>query len=327
MENRIINTVEYSIIIPAYNEEDNIRPLVDRIKNTMVHVNGSYEIVIVDNGSYDSSPMILENLLRQEKSIVVVTLSRNFGYDGAITTGLKYASGNWVIIMDGDQQDPPESIPEFIHKAKEGFSIVYGIRSKRTEGILIGWQIKIFYKLWNKIANIDTPRDAGNFGIMSQEVVKIINHMPERNKFIRGLRAWTGYPSIGIKYQRDDRKSGETKFSYLKYTNYALNGITSFSTIPLRILTYVGSLGLIICTFFSIFLIITKISEIIGINILPYNIASGTTSLALLILVAISVNLFGLGILGEYISRIMEEVKNRPSALVKKIKYSSAIQE
>ena len=325
MENRIINTVEYSIIIPAYNEEDNIRPLVDRIKNTMVHVNGSYEIVIVDNGSYDSSPMILENLLRQEKSIVVVTLSRNFGYDGAITTGLKYASGNWVIIMDGDQQDPPESIPEFIHKAKEGFSIVYGIRSKRTEGILIGWQIKIFYKLWNKIANIDTPRDAGNFGIMSQEVVKIINHMPERNKFIRGLRAWTGYPSIGIKYQRDDRKSGETKFSYLKYTNYALNGITSFSTIPLRILTYVGSLGLIICTFFSIFLIFSKIVEILG--YLPYKIASGTTTLALLMIIAISVNILSMGILGEYISRIMEEVKNRPSALVTKVNYSNNIQK
>ena len=325
MENRIINTVEYSIIIPAYNEEDNIRPLVDRIKNTMVHVNGSYEIVIVDNGSYDSSPMILENLLRQEKSIVVVTLSRNFGYDGAITTGLKYASGNWVIIMDGDQQDPPESIPEFIHKAKEGFSIVYGIRSKRTEGILIGWQIKIFYKLWKIIANIDTPRDAGNFGIMSQEVVKIINRMPERNKFLRGLRAWTGYPSIGIKYQRDDRKSGETKFSYLKYTNYALNGITSFSTIPLRILTYVGSLGLIICTFFSIFLIFSKIVEILG--YLPYKIASGTTTLALLMIIAISVNILSMGILGEYISRIMEEVKNRPSALVTKVNYSNNIQK
>ena len=325
MENRIINTVEYSIIIPAYNEEDNIRPLVDRIKNTMVHVNGSYEIVIVDNGSYDSSPMILENLLRQEKSIVVVTLSRNFGYDGAITTGLKYASGNWVIIMDGDQQDPPESIPEFIHKAKEGFSIVYGIRSKRTEGILIGWQIKIFYKLWKKIANIDAPRDAGNFGIMSQEVVKIINRMPERNKFLRGLRAWTGYPSIGIKYQRDDRKSGETKFSYLKYIDHALNGITSFSTVPLRILTYVGSLGLIICTFFSIFLIFSKIVEILG--YLPYKIASGTTTLALLMIIAISVNILSMGILGEYISRIMEEVKNRPSALVTKVNYSNNIQK
>jgi len=318
--------LDYSIVIPAYNEEENITPLLERIKKVMDKVGGRYEIVIVDNGSYDSTPAILDDLLRKHYPLVVVTLTRNFGYDGAITAGLEYARGHWIIIMDGDQQDPPEVIPQFIEKANEGYDIVYGIRARRTENWFLRFQIKTFYRIWRTMVRFDIPKDAGNFAIISHRVLDIINRMPERNKFIRGLRAWTGYPSTGIIYQRNKRLRGKTKFSFLAYLNHALNGITSFSTFPLRMFTYIGGMGLLICITVALFFFVTKVSELLGWKILSYNIARGTTTLALLILTAISINFFGLGIIGEYIGRILEEVKKRPNFLVRKVTRASELE-
>ena len=315
--------VNYSVVIPAYNEQGNIKPLLERIEKAMADVDGTYEIVIVDNGSFDGTPVILNELVGKYPSLVIVTLSRNFGYDGAITTGLEYARGSWVIIMDGDQQDPPEVIPQFIGKAKEGYDIVYGIRAKRTERWFLALQMKIFYRIWKKIVNINVPKDAGNFSIISREVVDIIKRMPERNKFIRGLRAWTGYSSTGLIYQREERILGETKFSFLAYLNHALNGITSFSTAPLRMFTYTGLAGLLMCLIFGFFLLLTKVFEPCGYRLLSYDIAKGDTTLGLLILSAISINLLGFGITGEYIGRIFEEVKNRPNFLVRKVVRSN----
>jgi dolichol-phosphate mannosyltransferase len=313
----------YSVVIPAYNEQGNIKPLLERIEKIMADVDGTYEIVIVDNGSFDGTPAILNELVGKYPSLVIVTLSRNFGYDGAITTGLEYARGSWVIIMDGDQQDPPEVIPQLIGKAKEGYDIVYGIRAKRTERWFLALQMKIFYRIWKKIVNINVPKDAGNFSIISREVVDIIKRMPERNKFIRGLRAWTGYSSTGLIYQREERILEETKFSFLAYLNHALNGITSFSTVPLRMFTYTGLVGLLMCSTFGLFFLLTKVFELLGFRLLSYNIPMGSTTLALLVLTAISINLLGFGIIGEYIGRIFEEVKNRPNFLVRKVVRSS----
>ena len=313
----------YSVVIPAYNEQGNIKPLLERIEKIMADVDGTYEIVIVDNGSFDGTPAILNELVGKYPSLVIVTLSRNFGYDGAITTGLEYARGSWVIIMDGDQQDPPEVIPQLIDKTMEGYDIVYGIRAKRTESWFLALQMLIFYRLWKKIANINVPKDAGNFSIISREVVDIIKRMPERNKFIRGLRAWTGYSSTGLIYQREERILEETKFSFLAYLNHALNGITSFSTVPLRMFTYTGLVGLLMCSTFGLFLLMTKAFELFGFKLLSYNIAKGGTTLGLLVLTAISINLLGFGIIGEYIGRIFEEVKNRPNFLVRKVVRSS----
>jgi len=319
-ENSIVN---YSLVIPAYNEEENIKPLVARIEQVMSKINATYEIVIVDNGSYDNTLNILEELIGKHPSLVIVTLSRNFGYDGAITTGLEYARGSWVIIMDGDQQDPPEVIPQFIEKAKEGFSIVYGIRAKRTEGWFLSMQMKAFYKIWKRIANIDVPKNAGNFCIMSRDVVDIINRMPERNKFIRGLRAWTGYPSTGIVYERDERTLGKTKFSFIGYVNHALNGITSFSTVPLRMFTYIGALGLIMCFLFGLYIVFIRVLSLLGVEIFDFKYAGGWATLAILILTLICTSLLGLGIIGEYIGRILEEVKSRPNFLVRKVVRAS----
>jgi len=286
-------------------------------------MDGTYEIVIVDNGSFDGTPAILDELVGKYPSLVIVTLSRNFGYDGAITTGLEYARGSWVIIMDGDQQDPPEVIPQLIDKTMEGYDIVYGIRAKRTESWFLALQMLIFYRLWKKIANINVPKDAGNFSIISREVVDIIKRMPERNKFIRGLRAWTGYSSTGLIYQREERILEETKFSFLAYLNHALNGITSFSTVPLRMFTYTGLVGLLMCSTFGLFLLMTKAFELFGFKLLSYNIAKGGTTLGLLVLTAISINLLSFGIIGEYIGRIFEEVKKRPNFLVRKVVRSN----
>ena len=311
--------VSYSIVIPAYNEQENVGPLLERLERVMVNLVGTYEIVIVDNGSFDGTPIILEELATTHQSLVIVTLSRNFGYEGAIVAGLEYTRGDWVVIMDGDQQDPPEIIPEFIQKAKEGYSIVYGIRNKRTEGWFLAFQMKLFYRIWKRVANINVPKNAGNFCIMSRNIVDILNGMPEKNKFIRGLRAWTGYPSSGIVYQRDERKLGETKFSFYSYADNALNAITSFSTVPLRVFTYLGVFGMIACFMFGFYIISIRILYIIGIRIVDFKYAGGWATQSLLILTLISINLFGLGILGEYIGRILEEVKNRPNALIRKV--------
>ena len=315
--------LDYSIVIPAFNEEENIIPLMTRIETVMTGVGGMFEVVIVDNGSYDSTPDVLAGLVLKHQHLVVVTLSRNFGYDGGITAGLEYTSGRMVIIMDGDQQDPPEVIPQFIEKAKEGYDIVYGIRAKRTEGWFNGLIMKMFYRLWKKIADIDIPKDAGNFGIISSEIVDIINSMPERNKFIRGLRAWTGYSSTGLTYQRKERNFGKTKFSFIEYMNHALNGITSFSTFPLRMFTYIGMVSILLCIILGLFLFVTRLFEIFGLRLLNWDIPLGSTTVALLVLIAISINLVSFGVIGEYIGRIFEEVKKRPNFLVRKVNYGS----
>ena len=317
--------VDFSLVMPAFNEEGNVGPLIDRIEKVMSRISGTYEIIVVNNGSDDSTPFVLEKLLKTCPRLVVLTLTRNFGYDGAIIAGLENSRGNKVIIMDDDQQDPPEILPEFISKSAEGFDIVYGIRSKRTEGWFISAQIKIFYRLMGKIVNFNMPKDAGNFGIITREVVDIINRMPERNKFIRGLRAWSGLSSYGMVYKRNERSKGQSKFSFFSYFNHALNGITSFSTVPLRMFTYMGICGIAVSLLVGSFFLVTKVGAMLGINLVNYRIISGWTPLALLLLAGISLNLLGFGIVGEYVGRIFEEVKNRPHYLLRNIEYGEEI--
>jgi polyisoprenyl-phosphate glycosyltransferase len=318
-----VNNIDFSVIIPAYNEAGNLSPLVKRIKEVMAEVKGGYEIVIVDNGSFDSSPFVLNDLLRNHNSLVVLTLSRNFGCDGAIMAGLENARGERLIIMDGDQQDPPEEIPRFISKMDEGYDIVYGVRKKRTEGLFIRIMMKFFYHIWQKVSEIEVPKDAGNFGIISKDVLNIIKGMPERNKFFRGLRAWTGYPAVGLVYKRVKRPIGESKFSFISYFNAALNGITSFSIIPIRIFSYVGFFGITLCIAIGLFMFITRLAQVLGFSILPYTIPMGGTTTALLVIVCICIVFIGFGIVGEYVGAILKEVKHRPDFIIRNISRSS----
>jgi polyisoprenyl-phosphate glycosyltransferase len=314
---------DYSFVIPAFNEEKNLAPLIDRIKKVMSLANRTYELIIVDNGSFDSTPKVLDQLLQENDMLVVLTMSRNFGFEGAIGAGFEHVRGKKVIVMDGDQQDPPEVLPEFIEKSEEGYEIVYGIRKTRTENWFISILIKTFYRIIKKIVAFDMPKDAGNFGIVDRNVVDIINNMPERNKFMRGLRAWTGFTSAGIVYKRNHRVLGKSKFPFTAYVNHAINGITSFTTAPLRMFTYLGAGGICISLLFGIFIFITKITDIFGYKLLGYIIADGATTITLLVLSVLSINLLAFGILGEYIGRIFEEVKQRPNYLLRNIRYGS----
>jgi polyisoprenyl-phosphate glycosyltransferase len=314
-----INNIDISIIIPAYNEAGNLTPLVERIERVMTGVKGKYEIVIVNNGSSDSSAFVLNDLLRNHSSLVVLTLSRNFGYDGAIMAGLENALGKRLVVMDGDQQDPPEEIPRFISKMDEGFDIVYGVREKRTEGWFKSIMAKWFYRIWQKVSEIEVPRDAGNFGVFSRDVLNIIKEMPERNKFFRGLRAWTGYSTVGLVYKRVERPAGETKFSFFSQVNAALNGITSFSIVPIRIFSYVGFFGIIVCIVIGVFLFFTRLAQMLGYGILPnYKLLPGTGT-ALLVIISLCIIFIGFGIVGEYVGAILKEVKHRPDFIIRNI--------
>ncbi len=314
-----INNIDISIIIPAYNEAGNLTPLVERIARVMTGVKGKYEIVIVNNGSSDSSAFVLNDLLRNHSSLVVLTLSRNFGYDGAIMAGLENALGKRLLIMDGDQQDPPEEIPRFISKMDEGFDIVYGLREKRTEGWFKSIMMKWFYRVWQKVSEIEVPKDAGNFGVFSRDVLNIIKEMPERNKFFRGLRAWTGYPATGLVYKRIDRPIGKTKFTFFTQLNAALNGLTSFSIIPIRIFSYIGFFGIIACIVLGSFLIFVRVAQVLGFDILLNMPLLPGTSTSLLVIVSICIIFIGFGIVGEYVGAILKEVKHRPDYIIRNI--------
>jgi len=312
------NDIEFSVVFPAFDEEDNLIPLIHRITKVMDGLKSTYEIVAVNNGSTDSSNQILRQLSAEYSTLKVLELTRNFGYEGAIIAGIEHTIGNWVIIMDGDQQDPPEIIPEFIEKTKEGFDIVYGVREKRPEGFIRSLKYKMFYRVWILLSEIDFPRDAGNFGIISRKAIDTINNMPERNKFFRGLRIWIGFPAKGLTYERDLRQIGKTKFPFWSLVNNALNGITSFSTKPLRIFTVLGVFGVIGCLLLSLFFILSKIGALLGISAFAY-ISSGFTTLSILILLGISINVLGIGLIGEYIASIFAEVKKRPNYIIKQI--------
>jgi len=312
--------MKVSIVFPMYNEAENVSKIFDRIFDTLKNTKCSIEILAVNNGSYDNTLNELKKILNLKKysnwKIYIISFSRNFGYDNAILSGLDYSTGDYIFIMDGDLQDPPEEIPKFLDKIKEGYEIVYGLRKKRTETFIIKLFIKMFYFLWNKLTTNNFPKDAGNFCVMTRKVVDEINKINETNKYFRGIRAWIGFSSVGLEYKRVDRSFGVSKFSFMSYLFYGLEGITSFSTAPLRLLTLTGIVGLVL-SFISAFTILSiKILSIYYSTLVEYNIATGWTTLSLLILISISINFLGLGILGEYIAKIYDETKMRPKYII-----------
>lgn len=318
-----------SIIFPMFNEENNVDELFDRIYLNIKNLSSKWEIIAINNGSVDKTAQRLDKIIRDSKSkkfpyndlkINVITLTRNFGYDNAILTGIEKCKGDYVIIMDGDLQDPPEEIPRFLNKIKEGYDIVYGIRNKRTESIPIKIFISIYYFIWSRISIIKFPKNAGNFCVLSRIVVNEINSLTEVNQYFRGIRAWFGYKSCGLIYERKIRKNGNSKFSFLNYFIYGIEGITSFSTVPIRFLTILGFFGIILSFFIILLIIIQKFLSIFYPSLYTYYIMPGWTSLMILTIISLSINLIGLGIIGEYIARILEEVKKRPKAVIKSLK-------
>ncbi len=298
-----------SVVVPIFNEEMNVRKLYKRIEETMNLVENPYEIIFVNDGSRDASMPIILSIAEENSSVKFIDLSRNFGHQIAITAGIEHAVGDYIVIMDGDGQDPPELIPSLYEKACEGFEVVYAKRkSRQGETWLKKFTAKLFYRLLSKMTKVEIPLDTGDFRLIHRKIQRVLKHMPEQDKYLRGQIAWIGFNSTFVEYDREERMGGETKFSYSKMLKFAMDGVLSFSSWPLKLATILGfsvslvAFGMILYSVYQKFF--------------GYTI-QGWTSLQISILFLGGVQLIGMGMLGEYISRMSENVKNRPTYVVK----------
>ena len=300
-----------SVVAPLFNEEGNVAELVRRVRAAADGTPGisAYEIVLVDDGSTDRTVELLQAHAAADPRIVVVRLSRNFGHQLASTAGLDISRGDVVVLIDADLQDPPELIPAMVERWQAGFDVVYAVRrSRRGESRFKLWTARLFYRTTQHMTKVAIPVDAGDFRLMSRRVVDALKAIRERHRFIRGLVSWVGYPQTAIEYDRDPRFSGASKYPVSKMLRFAVDGITSFSDVPLRFASYFG---------FAVsgIAFIVGICEV-GVKIFTgYNLP-GYTSTIFAILFLGGVQLIGIGILGEYIGRIYEEIKGRPLYLV-----------
>jgi dolichol-phosphate mannosyltransferase len=300
-----------SVVIPVYNEEENIPILHNRLTQVFSNIGSDYEIIFVDDGSSDGSVSILSDIIKTDQRVTLVELARNFGHQIAISAGLEFSRGRGVIIMDADLQDPPEVLPGFIEKWQEGYDVVYAIREERKESWLKKAAYKYFYRILKKIANIEIPLDSGDFCIMDRRVVDEIVRMPERNRFVRGIRSWVGLKQVGLAYERDYRNAGKPKYTFTKLVYLALDGLVSFSFIPLRIITILGML----VSSFSLAMAVFYLIKRIFFSLNP----PGFATLIVSIFFFAGIQLTMLGVIGEYIGRIFEEVKQRPLYILKRV--------
>jgi glycosyltransferase involved in cell wall biosynthesis len=304
-----------SVVVPAYNESEGLLLLYERLTACASTWGEDYEVVLVNDGSRDDTLAIAEKLAADDRRWKVVSLTRNFGHQAAVTAGLNFARGDLVAVIDADLQDPPEELPRFFSKCREGFDVAYGVRMKRKESLWKRMAYKSFYRLLASLANITIPLDSGDFCVMTRRAVDTLNQLPERNRFIRGLRSWVGYRQTGVTYERHARAAGEPKYTLLSLMKLALDGITNFSSRPLRMIAVFGFLlaSLAVVAGFVFLLQYVFDWTIAGHN--PRQ-ARGWSSLIVTVLFLAGSQLLSLGILGEYIGRLFEEIKGRPVFLV-----------
>jgi glycosyltransferase involved in cell wall biosynthesis len=297
--------ITYSVIAPIYNEKENLPELHRRVKEVMDSTGEPWELILVDDGSSDSSTDIIRALAKEDKCVRPVIFARNFGHQVAVTAGLDYSRGKAVIIIDADLQDPPELILEMAKKWKEGYEVVYAVRAEREgESWFKLWTASLFYRLISRITDVKIPLDTGDFRLMDRKVVDVMNDMRERHRFLRGMSAWVGFKQIGVEYKRAARIAGETKYPFRKMFRLALNAITGFSYFPLQVATFFGfaSAGIAILAIpFVVYMRVTGSGAFFG---------QATTLIAVLFLGG--VQLICVGILGEYIGRLYDEAKGRP---------------
>jgi glycosyltransferase involved in cell wall biosynthesis len=306
-----LSSIKYTIVIPIYNEVDTIPELYRRLTNVMSGLGEPYELIFINDGSNDQSLELLLSLCNLDTNVRVINLTRNFGHQRAISAGLDYARGQAVIVMDGDLQDPPEVIPDFINKWREDFQVVYAIREKRKEHFLKRFLYHTFYLILQGISRTDMPLDAGDFCLMDRCVVNELTALPERNRFVRGLRSWVGFRQVGLAYERDARFAGKSKFTLKKLVSLALDGLISFSYLPLRLATMLG-LGVSIL---SLLAAVYYVSLKLTVGLQP----PGFATLTVLLLFLGGVQMITVGIIGEYIGHILEEVKGRPTYVVQQV--------
>ena len=295
-----------SIVCPLYNEEGNVVELVSRICSILDTRTQRlpYEVILVNDGSRDATAAIARALALQNPAIALVNLSRNFGHQIAATAGLDYAHGQAVILMDGDLQDPPELINDFIAKWQEGYDVVYAIRKTRKgESPFKLLTARLFYRITKRLTNVDIPVDTGDFRLMSRRVVDALKQTREKHRFLRGLVSWIGFKQTGVYYDREARYAGTTKYPFSKMLKFAIDGITSFSEIPLRFATYFGFFVSVFAFIYALIVLWLKIQ---------HRNFPGYTSTMVAILFFGGVQLITIGILGEYIGRIYDQIKQRP---------------
>lgn len=299
-----------SVVVPVFNEEEVIETTHGRLVSVLSSLSLPYEIIYVDDGSKDKTVDIITPWTREGDEVKLLTFSRNFGHQTAITCGMDYAAGEAIVIIDADLQDPPEVIPEMIAKWREGYEVVYGKRSSREgETVFKKWSAKTFYRFLHRMSDVEIPTDVGDFRLIDRKVRDVLLRIPEHNRYVRGLIAWLGFRQTYVLFERQARAAGVTKYPLKKMLKLASDGITSFSYKPLRIAT---TIGLSLSAFGFLFFIFVFISRLFNLQVME----PGYATLMCVILFFFGIVLIMLGIIGEYIGRIFEEVKGRPLYIV-----------
>ena len=303
-------SVKYSIIIPVYNESEVIRETYNRLLTVMNQTKQSYELIFVNDGSTDTTAAIIREFIAKDKNVKLIDLSRNFGHQIAISAGMDSASGDAIVIIDADLQDPPEVILQMIEKWKEGYEVVYGKRIKRKgESFFKNITAKLYYRLLKQMTSVDIPVDTGDFRLIDKKVREVFLTLTEKNRYVRGLISWAGFKQTAVEYVRDERFAGTTKYPLKKMIKFALDGITSFSNKPLKLAIYTG-MALSALSF--IYLLVVVIQKLF-----TYTTIIGWASIIAVYLFFNGIILMFLGIIGEYIGRIYEEAKNRPLYVIR----------
>ena len=307
-----------SVVVPCFNEEEVIGLTYRRLVEVLGDRGFSLQIIFVDDGSRDRTPELVIGLSEEDARVKTVLLSRNFGHQAAVSAGLANADGNAVVVIDADLQDPPEVVLEMIEKWFDGADVVYGIRTQRKETLLKRTAYNCFYRLFRRLANIDAPIDAGDFSLIDRRVLAVINELPEKNRFFRGLRAWSGFRQAGIAYERHPRAAGVTKYPLRKLVRLATDGIFNFSTVPL---TGVFLMGVFMSGMSFATLMLFLALRIFYIPIFGMRAADvqGFSTTILTILLIGGIQLVSTGVLGEYIGRIYHEIKGRPPYIIRQM--------
>ncbi len=301
-----------SIVAPCYNEGEAIDPFMTALKPILDKMTFDYELLFVDDGSTDATRAQLEKLVEANPRVKAIFFSRNFGKEAALTAGLDHAAGDAVIVIDTDLQDPPELILDFVEKWREGSDVVYGKREERAADTMAKrLTAEGFYRLFNRISAVKIPENTGDFRLMDRRVIEAIKALPERSRFMKGLFAWAGFSAVAVPYSRPERAAGTSKFNLWKLWNFALDGIISFSTAPLRIWSYIGAVVALFSFLYASLVIIRTLMT--GVDV------PGYASLIVLILFFGGVQMISIGVLGEYLARLFVEVKRRPIYVVDEV--------
>lgn len=306
------DNIIYSVVVPLYNEQLVIEETYSQLKNIMGSTCENYELIFVNDGSTDKTRIKAEEICSNDKNIKLINFSRNFGHQCAITAGMEYASGNAIIVIDADLQDPPEVILKMIEKWKEGYDVVYGKRAKRQgETFFKKFTAKSFYRVLDSMTNINIPVDTGDFRLIDRKVCDTLNSLPERNRYVRGLVSWVGYKQTYVEFIRHERLAGDSKYPLRKMMKLAFDGITSFSYKPLLISGYLGFICL--CTGIISLIIIIARHFTINTNIINFGFIIGTN------FIMFGIILICIGIMGQYLGRIFDESKDRPNYIIESI--------